>query len=98
MITRTPEKGHLDKLAGVGAHEPTWSDVDCPSCGSAPCGPHPDILACVECAEDWPCSAATAVIDELDALVEKFDASETGVWRDATNLVLDRARELRGLA
>lgn len=98
MITRTPDNGHLEDLDGVGGHEPVWSDGDCPSCGSAPCGPHPYVLACVECAEDWPCPVVQVVIDELDRLVERIDASTEGCHREDANLLITRATELRGLA
>lgn len=92
LITRTSLNSDLEKLQGVGPHEPVWSDVDCPTSGSAPCGPHPDVLACVECADDWPCATASAVADELDRLVNDTDWA----WAVASSLSR-RAAELRGV-
>lgn len=52
-----------DWLDEIGKDHPAkWYDNECPSCGSAPCGPHPDTLRCVNCGDDYPCySAADAL-------------------------------------
>lgn len=55
-------------VVGVQDHQPYWAGVDCPWCGSAPCGPHPDILACEVCGDEWPCDTIRAVAASLKAL------------------------------
>lgn len=90
VIVRTPDNGHLDQTQGVGEHQPQWVDVDCPSCGTVPCS-HPDVLACRDCCDDWPCHAVQSVAAELDRLVDETDWA----WAVGTSLRA-RAAELRG--
>lgn len=55
-------------VTGVTTHQPYWSQGDCPNCalgGSVPCGPHPDILVCSECLDEWPCDTIRTVAAEL---------------------------------
>lgn len=105
-IIRTDKNACLSEIVGVGDHAPDWYDNDCPSCGDAPCGPHPDVLACKECEEDWPCTVAEAAAAELDRLVKQnrqwlsvskgFLAAERAVHDYWTTKLTRRAFELRG--
>lgn len=93
VISRTPENADLDKIQGVSGHEPRWFDVDGPEMA----GPHlPDVLACKECEDDWPCGPAQAVIEELERIAKALDPSTTGVYREVADMLLSRARQLRG--
>jgi hypothetical protein len=71
-----------------------WADVDCPSCGSAPCGPHPDVLACDSCDDDYPCHVVRAVAAELERMADT--PSEDGPWWALATALRARAAELRG--
>jgi hypothetical protein len=70
--------------------------VDCPQCAEqtfTQCGPHPDVLVCVECAEDWPCPSVQLVVEELFAAARHFDdCGLTG----ARDYLRNRARYLEG--
>ncbi|MDF2969537.1 MAG: hypothetical protein K0Q93_3315 [Nocardioidaceae bacterium] len=59
-----------DRIGPVGDHVPVWESFDCPSCGSAPCGPHPAVLACGSCDDDWPCPPVQMVIREVEDLAD----------------------------
>jgi hypothetical protein len=74
LITKTDGNQHLDRIEGVGEHQPMWESFDCPSCGSAPCWPHPQALVCSCCADEWPCATVTAVIGEIKKLAAVFQA------------------------
>ena len=90
-ITRDASNTDLPKLIGaVGEHVPQWETVDCPWCGSAPCGPHPDVLGCEFCSDDWPCGPVQTAAGEL----ERIAADDTG-WAIAGHL-RRRAALLRG--
>jgi hypothetical protein len=80
------------RIGRLGPHRPQWSTADCPSCGSAPCGPHPDILMCEYCAEDWPCGPVATSAQALETMAEHPDP----VARVARVLLLERAALLRG--
>jgi hypothetical protein len=67
VITRTEQNDHLCAVEGVAEHQPKWADSECPNDGDGYCGPHPDVLVCDECEEDWPCAVVQAVIVELEA-------------------------------
>lgn len=45
------------------AHPHHWDAGECPSCGSAPCGPHPDIESCSECLDDYPCAPVAPALE-----------------------------------
>lgn len=70
------------------AHVPVWDVGECPSCGEAPCGPHPPLLLCALCGDDYPCPAVVDVTSELEELAAMLD----GASRLA---VMMRARALR---
>lgn len=40
-------------------HRAVWELHECPSCDVAAgaCGPHPEVLICVQCEDDWPCAS-----------------------------------------
>ena len=80
-------------LAEIGEHKPRKEWGECPSCGSAPCGPHPSFWICDACEEDWPCATVQAVADELNRIAtapESFD--DRGAFRPQQLLL--RANEL----
>lgn len=56
------------ELRPFGPHLPMWDNEDCPSCGSAPCGPHPLALWCDPCGEFYPCPPVWDVAAELAAV------------------------------
>jgi hypothetical protein len=56
-IERAADSAHLDRIEGVGPHQPRWE----------PCGNHPSVLGCPECLFDWPCPPILDVIAELEA-------------------------------
>lgn len=90
-IQRTATNESLtERIWPVGVHIPVWLDNDCPSCGSAPCDPHPDTLACRECEDEWPCNIAANVADELDRMAEFIGGNPGDVLRW-------RASALRGV-
>lgn len=89
-IDRTRANDHLNQIAPVGEHRPSWEATDCPSCGTVPCS-HPDVLACKECHDDWPCDVVANVALELDRLVAETDWA----WAVGDSL-RRRASELRG--
>lgn len=84
-ISRSPETEHLAQIPPLGEHRPVWLTVDCPSCGSAPCGPHPDVLVCTECTDDWPCGYAKTTATELDRLAALLDECEEAARTDANS-------------
>jgi len=91
-IVRDATNGDLPKRIGkVGNHEPMWDSTDCYSCGSAPCGPHPDVLTCGDCADDWPCNAVLTAAAELDQMAGELRFEEDLMLRQ-------RAAELRAEA
>jgi hypothetical protein len=77
MILRSKETEVLPDRIALGAHKPIWETGECVSCGSAPCGPHPDFLICGECQDDWPCAVAEAVAEELVRLAHEVDSTST---------------------
>lgn len=70
IITRTSVNSDIATRVSLGVHRPTWEIGECPSCGSAPCGPHPDFLICVECDEDWPCQTVSTTATELERIAD----------------------------
>lgn len=71
-IARQGQTDRRDQLPNpIEGHKPYWDSSDCVNCGSAPCGPHPDILVC-ECTEDYPCGEVRSAAAELKRLAEKF--------------------------
>lgn len=94
-ITRNAESEHLPAMANpIPGHEPMWTSADCPSCGSAPCGPHPDLLICKGDEEDYPCHVVQRVAAELDRMA--VTPSEDGPWWALASSLRARAAELRG--
>ena len=55
----------VNTLVPFGDHKPEWDTADCPSCGSAPCGPHETALFCVHCGDPYPCGPVQEVAAEL---------------------------------
>lgn len=111
FIDRSPANEDLPaRIGALGVHAPRWEVVDCPSCGSAPCGPHPDVLACGECSDDWPCNVAANVAEELDRQASDLErrsdnvpmgreghgVERVGTLRDVASRLRDRASLLRG--
>jgi hypothetical protein len=89
VITRTDANSDMPHRVELGAHRPVWETGECPSCGSAPCGPHPDFAICRECEEDWPCQTVQATADELDRIAaitheaaQNFDTAHLAVRKD----------------
>lgn len=71
-VVRQDYDDHRDKLPHpIKGHQPYWESGDCVSCGSAPCGPHPEVLVC-ECTEDYPCGEVRSAAAELRRLAEQF--------------------------
>lgn len=44
-------------------HPASWDVGECPSCGTGHCAPHPDILGCNSCLEDYPCWPAAPAFE-----------------------------------
>lgn len=70
-IVRSGNNEQLTEIVPVGQHKPEWEGMDCPSCGSAPCGPHPDLLACQDCGEEWPCQVVRDYIADLNRMAQE---------------------------
>lgn len=109
IILRTRATESLPESASIEDHKATWETGECPSCGSAPCGPHPDFLICGECEEDWPCRSVALVANELQeqarALHRRADnlpltteqqVQRLGDFRAIGDKLAARARTLRG--
>lgn len=109
MILRTKETEGLPARASIDEHKAIWETGECPSCGSAPCPPHPDFLICEECEEDWPCKAVALVANELNEqayslyrradnlpLTNERQVQRLGDFRAIGDRLAARARELRG--
>lgn len=109
VILRSATNGDLPDQIAVGTHKPAWEVGECPSCGSAPCGPHPDWLICRECEDDWPCAPVQVVMFELEqqarALYRRADnlpltteqqIQRLGDFREIADRLVGRANELRG--
>lgn len=108
-ITRTDANSDIEARIALGEHRPQWETGECPSCGSAPCGPHPDFLICRECEEDWPCQTVKTAADELDRIAgitheaaQCFDTANLAVRKDdyltLARTLKERAAALRGEA
>lgn len=55
-----------DWLERIDAEHPArWDAGECPSCddGHGRCGPHPDVLGCDACIEDYPCWPAAPAFE-----------------------------------
>ena len=76
-----------ERIGPVGEHRPIWEPFDCPSCGSAPCGPHPALLCCEFCGDQWPCPQVQLVVREVESLADGLCCGGE-LWR--------RAEQLRG--
>lgn len=87
-ITRTAHNTQLDRIPGVGEHQPTWETVDCPACGTVPCS-HPDLLCCRNCQDEWPCGTIQLVALELEHQAWRFGGHVASGLRW-------RAEQLRG--
>lgn len=109
MILRTKETEGLPERASIDEHKAIWETGECPSCGSAPCPPHPDFLICQECEEDWPCRPVALVANELNeqarSLYRRADnlpltndqqVRRLGDFRSLADKLAARARDLRG--
>ena len=55
------------------AHVVVVDESECPSCGSAPCGPHPKIKRCRECEAAWPCLLVKTVAGQVSRLAFQLE-------------------------
>lgn len=95
-ITYSRLTAALDRRRGLPPHAPRWCAVDCPQCAEqtfTQCGPHPDVLVCADCDEDWPCPPVQLVVEELFARAAEL--RDRG-YDDPADQLADRARYLEG--